>query len=58
MGDIANYKTGECYLCGETFKGKMGLWYHFKRSKKHWELRKGLSDKGIKRPTLVDFIYG
>ena len=40
MGKIASYKTGECFLCGKKFKGKAGLYYHFKRSKRHWELRK------------------
>jgi len=56
MGEIANYKTGECYLCGKKYKGKAGLYYHFKNSKKHWDLRRELKEKGITRPTLDDFI--
>jgi hypothetical protein len=53
MGKIANYKTGECYLCGQKFKGKGGLRYHFKNSKRHWELKKGIKDKP--RPTLPQY---
>lgn len=44
MGEIANYKTGECILCGRTYKGKGGLHRHFQKSKRHWALRKQLPD--------------
>ena len=34
-GQIVNWDTGYCYKCETQYKGRIGLWSHVTRSKKH-----------------------
>lgn len=56
MGEIASYfiiikgkKTEKCrcHLCERTFDTKGAIFVHFKRSKKHWHLRKLMKMKSL-----------